>query len=68
MHEYQSPTDMGINQAGFAITDDAICQKASIEEINRRKKWYQEIIDRGQGDDIWIKRCDTLLEKAGGSV
>lgn len=36
-HEiYKSPTDMGINNVGFAITDDNAVQKASFEEIERR--------------------------------
>ena len=25
---YKSPTDMGVNMAGFAIVDDAVCQEA----------------------------------------
>ena len=28
---YQSPTDMGVNMVGFAITDDEVVRKASIE-------------------------------------
>lgn len=36
-HEiYASPTDMGINNVGFAITDNNIVQKASFDEIERR--------------------------------
>ncbi len=33
---YQSPTDMGVNRAGFGITDDAIVQEAARQEIIRR--------------------------------
>lgn len=33
---YQSPTDMGVNMVGFAIADDSIVRKASIDEIIRR--------------------------------
>lgn len=43
---YQSPTDMGINTAGDAITSDTNCCIASLEEIKRRKERYKEIIDR----------------------
>ncbi|MBQ3824015.1 MAG: DUF1846 family protein, partial [Clostridia bacterium] len=32
---YKSPTDMGVNMAGFAITDDAVCAEASRNEIIR---------------------------------
>ncbi len=33
---YQSPTDMGVNMAGFAICDDEACREASYQEIIRR--------------------------------
>ena len=33
---YKSPTDMGVNMAGFAIVDDEVCCEASRQEIIRR--------------------------------
>ena len=33
---YQSPTDMGVNMVGFAISNDDVVRKASIDEIIRR--------------------------------
>ncbi len=33
---YKSPTDMGINMVGFAISDDEVCKEASKQEIIRR--------------------------------
>ena len=33
---YQSPTDMGVNRAGFGIVDDAACRAAARQEIIRR--------------------------------
>ncbi|MDD2710783.1 MAG: DUF1846 domain-containing protein [Verrucomicrobiae bacterium] len=33
---YRSPTEMGVNRAGFAIIDDAIVQEAARQEIIRR--------------------------------
>ena len=33
---YKSPTDMGVNMAGFCITDDAVCREASTREVIRR--------------------------------
>lgn len=33
---YKSPTDMGVNMAGFAICDDEACREASYQEIIRR--------------------------------
>lgn len=61
---YKSPTDMGINTAGSAITDDQVVQSASIEEIKRRKKWYQEVINRGDGKILWVNRCNELIAAA----
>jgi uncharacterized protein (UPF0371 family) len=33
---YQSPTDMGVNRAGFAIVDDATVRRAAQQEVIRR--------------------------------
>jgi uncharacterized protein (UPF0371 family) len=33
---YQSPTDMGVNRAGFAIVDDAVVRAAAEQEVIRR--------------------------------
>ncbi len=33
---YQSPTDMGVNRAGFGIVDDDVCREAAKQEIIRR--------------------------------
>ena len=33
---YESPTDMGVNMAGYCITDDAVCRAAAQQEIIRR--------------------------------
>ena len=44
---YNSPTDMGVNMAGFAITDDAGCCDASYNEIIRR--YYKALCDAKQG-------------------
>jgi uncharacterized protein (UPF0371 family) len=33
---YKSPTDMGVNRIGFAITDDSVVQEASRQELIRR--------------------------------
>jgi len=60
LKQYKSPTDMGINMAGMAITDDKIVTQAAIEEIRRRKVWYQEIVNRGDGKLNWVVKCRTL--------
>lgn len=38
---YQSPTDMGVNMAGFCISNDEVCREASKQEIIRR--WYKAL-------------------------
>ena len=40
---YASPTDMGVNMVGFAITDDEAAVEASKQEIIRR--YYQTVLD-----------------------
>ena len=40
---YASPTDMGVNMVGFAITDDDAAVEASKQEIIRR--YYQTVLD-----------------------
>ena len=44
---YKSPTDMGVNMAGFCISDDEVCCQASKDEIIRR--YYSALCDFAQG-------------------
>lgn len=44
---YQSPTDMGVNMIGYAITNQDIVKKAAIQEIIRR--YYKTYCDFKQG-------------------
>lgn len=44
---YSSPTDMGVNRAGFAIVDDQVVRKAALREIARR--YYNYRCDYAQG-------------------
>ncbi len=37
---YRSPTDMGVNRVGFAITDDAVVRAAAGQEVIRRHFRY----------------------------
>ncbi|SDL73915.1 DUF1846 domain-containing protein [Tessaracoccus oleiagri] len=39
---YKSPTDMGVNMAGFCISDDEVCRRASQQEVIRR--WYKAAV------------------------
>lgn len=60
IRQYKSPTDMGINMTGFAITNDYIVSVAGYKEIQRRKEWYKEMTDRGEGKKAWVKVCEEL--------
>jgi len=63
MHQYRSPTDMGISMWWFCLTDESVVKQACVDEIERRKKWYQEMIARGEWDIEWLKVCDRLKQK-----
>lgn len=53
---YKSPTDMGVNMAGFCISDDEVCCKASKDEIIRR--YYNALCEFAQG-----KSSETEVNK-----
>ncbi len=44
---YCSPTDMGVNMAGYAIVDYEFCRQASCQEVNRR--YYKGLTDLRMG-------------------
>mgnify|MGYP000401531181 CR=1 FL=1 len=62
---YKSPTDMGVNMAGFAIVDDQVCQAASRMEILRR--YYAGMADRTRGrcDDEVMRKLEIVMQQAG---
>ena len=64
---YQSPTDMGVNMAGFCITDDDACCDASRREIVRRYFAAGCAKLRGSGDDEAVGKIEILMEQAGVS-
>ncbi len=65
---YKSPTDMGVNMVGYCITDDALCCKASHEEIVRR--YFTTLCDKkmGQQNDKTIAKIESLMNQAGISA
>ena len=62
---YKSPTDMGVNMAGFGIVDDEACQQASRMEILRR--YYTGLVDcvKGKCDDSVVRKLEIVMQQAG---
>lgn len=60
---YQSPTDMGVNRAGYAIVDDAAAQEAGKREIIRR--FFRYACDEALGleDGDAVRRIEALMEE-----
>ena len=62
---YKSPTDMGVNRAGFAIVDDEATQEASKQEIARRYFRYRCEYAMGFADKETVQRAQLLMEEFG---
>ncbi len=60
---YKSPTDMGVNRAGFAIVDDEATQEASRQEIVRRYFRYRCEYAMGFADKETVQRAELLMEE-----
>lgn len=62
---YKSPTDMGVNMAGYCIIDDEAVREAACQEIVRR---YYNVCSEHRmglvGEDI-IFKLELLMSKAG---
>ena len=60
---YKSPTDMGVNMAGFCIVDDAACREASNQEIIRR--YYQALnrLATEEGSQEEVYKIELLMKK-----
>lgn len=65
---YKSPTDMGVNMAGFGICDDEACKQASKDEIIRR--YFAALCDlkQGRGKQEAVDKIISLMNQAGISV
>ena len=62
---YKSPTDMGVNMAGYCIVDDEACRDASCREIVRRYFAAACAKLQGLGTDEAIGKIEILMEQAG---
>ena len=65
---YKSPTDMGVNMAGFAISDDeAVCDAAKQEIIRR---YYAALVSVRQGlsEQNEVMKLELLMNQTGVRV
>ncbi len=62
---YRSPTDMGVNMAGYAIVDDEVCREASHQEIIRR--YYQGLTDlrMGREHEETVEKLKMIMQQCG---
>lgn len=60
---YKSPTDMGVNMAGYGIFDDAVVKEAGKQEIIRR--YYKSWCDHKQGiiDLETAQRINVIMKE-----
>ncbi len=60
---YQSPTDMGVNMAGFAVYDDEAVRAAARSEIVRR--YYAALckLRRGNGTEVEVHKIELILRQ-----
>ena len=65
---YKSPTDMGVNMAGYGIIDDEVTKAAAKQEIIRR--YFQTLCLKRQGmaDDDQILKLELLMKQAKTSI
>ncbi len=65
---YKSPTDMGVNMAGYAICDDAAVRAAACQEIIRR--YYAALcsVRQGMGEQSEVSKIELLMNRLNISV
>ncbi len=65
---YKSPTDMGVNMAGYCIYDDEVVSQAAAQEIIRRH--YTALVDnrKGSSNEDVIYKTELLMKQAGVST
>ncbi|MBD3321610.1 MAG: DUF1846 family protein [Chitinivibrionales bacterium] len=62
---YKSPTDMGVNCAGYGIIDDEAVQEAAMQEIIRRYFRYACEYAMGFADRETVQRAELLMKESG---
>jgi len=62
---YKSPTEMGVNRAGFGIIDDEVIKEAAKQEIIRRYFRYTCEYAMGLVDKDTVERVELLMKELG---
>ncbi len=62
---YKSPTDMGVNRAGFGIINDDLVQEAAKQEVIRRYFRYNQEYVLGVEKKATVERVFVLMEELG---
>ena len=62
---YKSPTDMGVNRAGFCITNDEIVREAARQEIIRRFMIAKCDYKKGKISEAVLERSELLMKEVG---
>ena len=65
---YQSPTDMGVNMVGFAITNDEAACEASRQEVIRRYYQAKKNVYLGKFADDTITKEESLMTALGITI
>jgi len=61
---YKSPTDMGVNMAGFCIYDDEACRNASRQEILRRYFSTACSVRQGLSDARELRKIELIMNSS----
>ncbi|HCY52300.1 MAG TPA: hypothetical protein DHU65_06330, partial [Clostridiales bacterium] len=65
---YKSPTDMGVNMAGYCIIDNEACEEASKQEVIRRYLTALVDVKKGTTSTDTAIKIEYLMKKLGVSV
>ncbi len=65
---YKSPTDMGVNMAGFGIVDDEAVRDAAKQEIIRRYYKGMDALISGTGKEEEVYKIELLLKQAHATL
>lgn len=65
---YLSPTDMGVNMAGYCICDDEVCREAAKQEVIRRYFKSRCAFKQGKGGEDAVHKTELIMKELGLTV